>query len=352
MSGAANAFPEAVAATDVGRRRHNEDAYIVHPDVGLVVVADGVGGHDAGEVASAITCETIVAEVSRGSSLQDAVRAANLAVMDAVHAGQGRQGMASTVVAMQFHGADYEVAWVGDSRAYLWDGSLKLITQDHSLMQTLLARGEITREEARSHPQRNVIVQAIGLQAEHDLRVDCNAGTLRDGQILLLCSDGMSDILENETIVSILTGEGDLQQRCQRLVSQSIEEGGKDNSTVVLVAGDIPASGEMREPEAVWRYDPATGETMGLLEVAPVAPAAPLIRKVGPKAEAEVGDSPQTTQLMSIAEVERALAEKSQAGGDQQAPRGTGNGKWFIMGALVLVGLAIAGYLLGVGGVN
>lgn len=346
------AFPEAVAATDVGRRRHNEDAYLVHPDVGLLVVADGVGGHDAGEVASAITCETIVEEVQRGASLQDAVRAANLAVMHAVDAGRGREGMASTVVAVQCKGAEFEVAWVGDSRAYLWDGSLKLITRDHSLMETLLSRGEITREEARQHPQRNVIVQAIGLQAENALRVDSNSGTLQEGQILLLCSDGMSDILENETIVDILTGEGDLQERCQRLVSRSIEEGGKDNSTVVLVAGTVPAGGEVREPDAVWRYDPTTGKTMGLLEVAPVAPAAPAIKKVGPKVDAEAGDSPQTTQMMSIAEVERALAAKGQLGGDDRRSAGGKAGKWLVIGALVLAAAAAAGYFVSVGGVN
>ena len=349
MNSSPRPFPDAAAATDVGRRSHNEDAYIVHPDVGLVVVADGVGGHDAGEVASAITCETIVDQIGRGVALVDAVRAANLAVMRAVTEGRGRQNMASTVVAMKFDGADYEVAWVGDSRAYLWDGCLKLITQDHSLMETLLSRGEITREEARVHPQRNVIVQAIGLQAENDLRVDYNAGTLLDGQILLLCSDGMSDVLENETIVNILTGEGDLQERCQRLVSQSIEEGGKDNSTVVLVAGSLPLQGEPQVPNAVWRYDPETGQVMGLVEAAPVAPAAPLIKKVGPKA-ADAGDSPQTTQMMSIAEVERALASSGQLGGDSRGQEKGNVGKWFIIGGLVLVGLAVATYILGMGG--
>ncbi len=293
---------EAVGATDVGKRKHNEDAYFIDTDLGLMLVADGVGGHHAGEVASAITCATLAQETAGGENLDNAIRSANRAIMTAVQQGQGREGMATTVIAMRLQGADYELAWVGDSRAYLYDGKLKLLTRDHSLVEALLARGEITQEEAKDHPQRNVIVQAVGLQAEDNLRVGYNRGQLQAGETLILCSDGMSDILENSTIVDILEGDGDLASRCQQLVDASIEQGGRDNSTVVLVEGvEKLANGADVLPEIVWTYDPQTGEVTGALDVEPTA--TPQVKKVGPR-------GPQTTQMMSADEVEKALAEQ------------------------------------------
>ncbi|MEQ8801004.1 MAG: protein phosphatase 2C domain-containing protein, partial [Haliea sp.] len=106
--------------TDVGRREHNEDAFFVDDALGLMVVADGVGGHQAGEVASQVTCEVLARDVQRIGDLEGAIRSANLEVRDAVAAGRGKAGMATTVVAAQFDGSRYELAWVGDSRAYLW----------------------------------------------------------------------------------------------------------------------------------------------------------------------------------------------------------------------------------------
>jgi len=291
----------AVGATDVGRRKHNEDAFFIDTDLGLMLVADGVGGHQAGEVASAITCATLAQEAAGGESLDTAIRSANREIMAAVQQGQGREGMATTVVATRIHGADYELAWVGDSRAYLYDGKLKLLTRDHSLVEALVARGEITQEEAKDHPQRNVIVQAVGLQAEDNLRVGFNRGQLQAGEILILCSDGMSDILDNQTIVEILTGDGDLESRCQKLVSTSIEQGGRDNSTVVLVEGvETLANGADVLPEVVWSYDPASGQVSGTREVE-VTSAAPQLKKVDSR-------DPQSTQMMSVDEVEKALA--------------------------------------------
>ena len=339
-------FGAATGATDVGRRRHNEDAYLVKPELGLMLVADGVGGHEAGEVASGITCDTIANRLAEGASLEEAVRSANREVMAAVSGGNGKQGMASTVVAMKLDGADYELAWVGDSRAYLWDGKLKLLTRDHSMMEILLARGEISREEMAGHPQRNVIVQAIGLQAEDSLRVDINRGHLAEGQILLLCSDGMSDVLENAAIAEILASDDSLEDRCQRLVTTSIEHGGKDNATVVLVAGSAPPA-DAPEPDSIWTFDPATGEISGLVEYAiPPAPP-PTLKIVGPRAEPS-GESPQTTQMMSIAEVEKALAEKqaamAEAAAEVDSP-GPRRSRWLV-GVVLAVAAAAAAWAL------
>jgi hypothetical protein len=216
------------------------------------------------------------------------------------------------------------------------------------MMEILLARGEISREEMGTHPQRNVIVQAIGLQAEDSLRVDINRGHLADGQILLLCSDGMSDVLDNATICEILASDESLEDRCQRLVTTSIEHGGKDNSTVVLVAGSAPPA-DAPEPDVIWTFDPATGEITGLVEYAiPPAPP-PTLKKVGPKTEVGA-ESPQTTQMMSIAEVEKALAEKQAASARatedaQTESRGPRRSRW-LLGAVLALAAAAAAWAL------
>jgi len=338
---------DAVGASDVGRRSHNEDAWLVRPDLGLMVVADGVGGHLAGEVASAITCETIVREIEQGSSLEAAVRSANREVMAAVNNGRGNQGMASTVVAARLQGAVFEVAWVGDSRAYLWDGRLKLLTRDHSLMELMLERGEATRAELRNHPQRNVIVHAIGLQAEDDLKVDLNRGSLRRGEILMLCSDGLSDVLENADIADLMASGASLQERCLQLVSRSIEYGGKDNSTVVLVSGSAEEAGVV-EPSLEWEFDPATGRIEYREEVIPRAPARPLLKKVGPKlADAEM-TSPHSTQMLSRAALEKALAEAQGTAVEEKGSRastgGWGLGVWVGGFAVLAITLLLAWY--------
>ncbi len=223
--------------TDVGRREHNEDAFLIDHELGLVVVADGVGGHQAGEVASQVTCEVLARDVLASGDLEPAIRSANLEVRDAVAGGRGKPGMATTVVAAQFNGAHYQLAWVGDSRAYLWDGQLKLLTRDHSYVEALLEKGQITFEEARRHPRKNVIVQAIGLQEEDKLRVGINQGELLPGQVLVLCSDGLSDVLDCDRLASVLALDQPLEERCRALVLAAVEQGGRDNVTVVLVEG-------------------------------------------------------------------------------------------------------------------
>lgn len=302
--------------TDVGRREHNEDAFFVDDALGLMVVADGVGGHQAGEVASQVTCEVLARDVQHIGDLEGAIRRANLEVRDAVAAGRGKAGMATTVVAAQFDGADYELAWVGDSRAYLWDGQLKLLTRDHSYVEALLEKGQITFAEARHHPRKNVIVQAIGLQDEDKLRVGGNRGQLKAGEILLLCSDGLSDVVDCGRLAAILSREELLQQRCHELVQAAVQSGGRDNITVVLVqmaADGVAESGSGTGPEAplepnvVWRYDPATGDYHGLPEL--VQPGLPLADEPAagavqaPRRARVAPKSPEATQMMSADEM-------------------------------------------------
>jgi len=290
---------QAVGVTHVGQRKHNEDAYYIDIAQGITLVADGVGGHDAGEVASAITCEVIAREVGAQASVTDAVRSANREVMEAVAQGRGKTGMASTVVAVHLVGVQYQIAWVGDSRAYLWDGQLKLLTQDHSYVQSLLAQGRITLEEARDHPRKNVIVQAIGLQGNDVLEVGENSGSLAAGQILLLCSDGLSDVVDSARISEILMAQGSLQQCCQALVDEAVRAGGRDNITVLLLAGPVQEnSAVLSSPQIVWSYDPATGDYSGLPEQEITSPS---VRRVMPKGASQ--KSSETTRVMSVDEV-------------------------------------------------
>ncbi|QIB66137.1 protein phosphatase 2C domain-containing protein [Kineobactrum salinum] len=314
----------ACGETDVGRREHNEDAFLIDHQLGLMVVADGVGGHQAGEVASQITCEVLARDVHESNDLEPAIRSANLEVHDAVAGGRGKQGMATTVVAAQFSGAHYQLAWVGDSRGYLWDGQLKLLTRDHSYVEALLEKGQITFEEARRHPRKNVIVQAIGLQEEDKLRVGTNQGVLLPGQILALCSDGLSDVLDCDRFASVLAQDLPLEERCRILVMAAVEQGGRDNVTLVLVEGlagggsDAAADAAALEPDVVWRYDPASGEYHGLPELVQPGlpgsePPAPARRaSIAPKRSRVAPRSPESTQMMSadeMAELRREALE-------------------------------------------
>lgn len=297
--------------TDVGRREHNEDAFLVDDALGLMVVADGVGGHQAGEVASQVTCEVLARDVQGPGDLEGAIRSANLEVREAVTAGRGKAGMATTVVAAQFDGSRYELAWVGDSRAYLWDGQLKLLTRDHSYVEALLEKGQITFAEARHHPRKNVIVQAVGLQDEDKLRVGSNRGDLRAGDILVLCSDGLSDVVDCDRLAAILARDSSLEQRCHELVQTAVDNGGRDNATVVLVqlAGSDSGAGDdtAMEPDVVWRYDPATGDYHGLPELVqpglPVADDAAAAAAPAPRRARVAPRSPESTQMMSADEM-------------------------------------------------
>ncbi|WP_187276389.1 protein phosphatase 2C domain-containing protein [Parahaliea maris] len=339
---------EGSGASHVGQRKHNEDAYLLDAPQSLAVVADGVGGHQAGEVASAITCEVIQREVNAGRSIEDGIRAANREVMAAVAQGRGKAGMASTVVVARFSDSDFELAWVGDSRAYLWDGQLKLLTRDHSYVQALLAKGQITLAQARNHPRKNVIVQAIGLQEDDKLEVGINCGRLSPGQVLLLCSDGLSDVLDSSVMSEILGSDRPLRDRCETLVETAVRAGGRDNITVIVLPG-VAAHSEagLLEPEVLWTFDPATGEYSGLPELEAVDENAtpipiPAVRRVvARKGGAEAPTQPESTQMMSATEI-AAAREAMQREKDSRRNRTI----FWIVAAVLVAGSVV--YSLGI----
>jgi len=226
--------------TDVGRvRRHNEDSFAVREDLGLWVVADGMGGAAAGEVASAIAVDVIARQVAGGAELDAAIAEANRSILDAAAAGRGRAGMGSTVVAAQLKGRDYTVAWVGDARAYLWGGGLRRLSHDHSRIQELLDAGMISPEEALLHPQRSVITRVLGGPDGTAAEAEHISGSLEPGQGLLLCSDGLTSEVRDEEIARVLNGNlaanGSGQAAAEKLVSLALDHGGGDNVTVVLI---------------------------------------------------------------------------------------------------------------------
>ena len=249
-------------ATHEGRRKHNEDNFFIDNELGLFVVADGVGGQDAGEIASDIVCTTIGDSVRQGDGLHDAILKANQAIADAIARGHGRPGMASTIVVLRAKGELYELAWLGDSRVYLWDGKLKLLSRDHSLVESLLATGEISLDEAQSHPKKNVILAALG-GGDANINVGQNGGLLRKGARFLLCSDGVSDVLSPASIAQWLDCGESESDIARGLVQAAVDSQGKDNITAVVVgvhesAYDLTANDE--HVEVVRTFDPETGE--------------------------------------------------------------------------------------------
>ncbi|MFN2375963.1 MAG: PP2C family serine/threonine-protein phosphatase [Candidatus Binatia bacterium] len=233
--------------TDVGRvRDHNEDDFHVSPDGPLLVVADGLGGHAAGEVASAMAV-AFMAEALDASRLAavagDAGRIEAL-LIDAFLELQGRMlaeagaqpscwGMGTTLVVALVDGGDLHVCHVGDSRCYVRNaGGLQQVTSDHSLVGVLVAAGELTAEEGRVHPRRNQVLQAIGLPTGINPEI-CRA-KLAPGDRVLVCSDGLWEELDDEDICAILDGAGSTAERAARLVDDANRAGGRDNVTVAL----------------------------------------------------------------------------------------------------------------------
>jgi protein phosphatase len=222
------------AASDPGRvRLHNEDALVADPDLGVWLVADGMGGHASGEVASALVVDTVITSIAGGGALQDAVLGAHSAIEDAAAASPERRGMGSTVVALSVHGDQAELIWVGDSRAYRWRaGSLCRLSRDHSLVEALLAEQRITPEQADDHPQRHVITQSLGLGDPEPSRLDVD---LAAGDWILLCSDGLSDELRDGEIAEVLAANVRPRGAVAALIDEANSRGGHDNISVVIV---------------------------------------------------------------------------------------------------------------------
>ena len=265
------------AATDVGRvRAGNEDGYLVDDTIGLVAVADGMGGHVGGEVASATALEALRASVRSGRALRDAVHDSNDAVFTKSLSDTSLTGMGTTLTAGTIAAADTMIlAHVGDSRAYmLRDGVLSRITHDHSHVQELVDDGQLTDDEAAVHPMRNIVTRSVGLDASVD--VDVFPVELRVDDRILFCSDGLTDMLHEDAIAAELRRERDPVVAAHKLVDGANAAGGVDNITVVVVAveGDGGGDGGRTRMSAL-------DQSVAL----PVAPGAP--------AEARIVDEPE-----------------------------------------------------------
>ena len=232
-------------ATNVGRvRTHNEDCYAADPEANIWIIADGMGGQEAGEVASAIVVESMLASIKEGLSLDEAFAHSRQAVVDAAEGGQGDNSMGSTAVVLQMKDNDYEIAWVGDSRAYLWNGALQQLTRDHTFAQQLLDAGVINEQEAVTHPHRNKLTRVLEASATSESSIERVIGTLATDEMILLCSDGLSSHVGDDEIASILDQNINVQEKVDRLIEAALAAGGKDNITVILVGAqkDLPRS--------------------------------------------------------------------------------------------------------------
>lgn len=229
-------------------RDHNEDALLCRPALGLWAVADGMGGHSCGEVASAIALETLERELAAGLPLEVAVHGANRAVLEAA-AGldDERRGMGTTLVAVRFQGSDFELAWVGDSRAYRIDAAgIHQISRDHSWVQALVDAGQMTPAEARVDARRNVITQCLG-RDDQELEVGLLNGSLQPGELLLLCSDGLSGELEDGEIHAQCNKARTLDGMVDQLIVLANSHGGRDNITCIVLG--LPAQEQEVPPE-------------------------------------------------------------------------------------------------------
>lgn len=255
--------------TDVGCvREHNEDSLAVAPP--LYVVCDGMGGHAAGEVASEIAVDVICDRAPAhpdASALGQAVEEANLAIIRAAREGVGRAGMGCTCTAAMLEKDKLVIAQVGDSRAYLLHkGQTQQLTRDHSLVADLIEAGQITEAEARVHPQRSVITRALG--SDPRTQPDLFELTVEAGDRLLLCSDGLSTMLEDDQIAKILASHSEPQRCAAQLVNEAVGRGGYDNVTVIVV--DVTGLAEQHRRKLT-RKSRATAIMLALLLVAIIA---------------------------------------------------------------------------------
>ncbi len=288
---------EQVGRTDVGRQRSaNEDSLVLRPP--FFAVADGMGGARAGEVASAIAAEAFEGASAAGEAaeaqLARLLREANRRIYDLAVTDESHRGMGTTLTAAKVHDGEVSLAHVGDSRAYrMRDGGLEQITRDHSLVAELERSGQITPEAAEHHPQRSIITRALG--PEPDVEVDTYTLSARDGDLFLLCSDGLTSMISDDDVAAILRTSATLDEAADALIKAANQSGGKDNITVVLfrigelgdavpeattvVPGDAAAEDEtiagQLSADEVRAATPAPAPTAASKPIEPIPPAPP-----------------------------------------------------------------------------
>ena len=242
--------------TDVGVvRSGNEDSFLLDCAQGLFIVADGMGGHAAGEVASEMAVQIVSRELGslRGLSdgeaaarMRSAIRKANAAIFDRTLAEHDKRGMGTTTTVMVLFSRRYLIGQVGDSRAYLLrEGQLLQLTKDHSYVQEQVDAGLLTPEQARTHPYSNVITRCVG--ANEDVAPDVYFGNLEQKDVVLLASDGLTGMLEDEQIAAIMSAEENPEGAVNKMIADANRRGGLDNITAIVVRVDAtePHTGEM-----------------------------------------------------------------------------------------------------------
>ncbi len=231
--------------TDIGRRRETNQDYMFTSETAvgnlpnLFLVADGMGGHKAGEYASRFTVDAIVEGIRNSREtepvaiLKEAVERANELLIQEAQADSGKTGMGTTIVVATFADKRMYVANVGDSRLYVVNREITQITRDHSLVEEMVRLGEMDREEARVHPDKNIITRAIGAASE--VQTDFFEVEVSEGDMVLMCSDGLTNMVEDEEIRRIVVSQRDIAEIAERLIETANANGGKDNITVVLI---------------------------------------------------------------------------------------------------------------------
>lgn len=234
--------------TDIGRKRKvNQDyVYTSEEPVGnlpnLFIVADGMGGHNAGEYASKLTVETMIREITESDEtdtvklLGGAIASANALIRRKAAEAPGMEGMGTTVVAAVCTDDCLRIANVGDSRLYIVNKEIRQITRDHSLVEEMVRAGTISKAEARVHPDKNIITRAVG--AIDEVEPDYFTVELKEGDLVLMCTDGLTNMLEDEEIRMIVGGARDIVEKTQALVEAANANGGRDNISVVLIEQD------------------------------------------------------------------------------------------------------------------
>jgi protein phosphatase len=268
-------------ATDKGQlRANNEDAFLVDDAHGVFAVADGMGGHQGGEIASRTAIEALRAEHARGTGIDAAIVSANRAVIARAAGHADLEGMGTTMTAAAAaEGRRFVIGHVGDSRAYLLhEGSLRRITEDHSLVEEMVRDGRLTPEQAEAHPQRAIVTRALGL--DEDVDVDVYRVDVEPGDRMVLCSDGLTVMVRERDVERIGRTEPDPQRAAELLVAAANEAGGEDNITVVVVdVLEVDAAGTADAGGPAGTESAAAAEPTRAEPLAPVPAAQPRRRR-------------------------------------------------------------------------
>jgi protein phosphatase len=328
------------ASTDTGQvREGNEDSYLVDRRLDLFAVADGMGGHRAGEIASATALDGLRTAVDEGTPVADAVGRANTAVWDKAAGDTDLAGMGTTLTAAIFDDGTLTIAHVGDSRAYLMrDDRLERLTTDHSLVEELIRDGKLTEEQAAVHPQRSIITRALGVDSSVD--VDVYSLVLQGGDRVILCSDGLTSMVRTAGIAEILRAEPDPTVAANALVDAANAAGGEDNITVVV----LDAVAEAKDPlpssvAAAIRPRTAAGPSTAPIEV--VEPAAVGVVTTTTSIDADAAEAPASPDAAAPA-LPRDTARFREPARRRGAGRGIVRVLAFTLPIIVIVGVGIA----------